>query len=303
MDSIEAECVEEVCYTLLGQASIELPPDVDLAIRNAYARESNETAKAYFKAIQENLRIAKERRVPICQDTGVPVFYITLGSGVVVEGNLRDAVERATARTTRDIPLRQQVTNPLTEENTGTNVGWMMPPIFLDYEYGADYVDITAVPKGGGAELKGSCIVPIPGAPREQTIQKVVIDSVATAGGEMCPPVVIGVAVGGFGLDYTQALARKAIYRSPLNSRHPDPRVAELEEKLYDAVNKLGIGPLGVGGDTTCLGLHVEVAGTHSAMFPISVAFYCWAARHSRAKIYHDGRIQYITHPHLSKEG
>jgi fumarate hydratase subunit alpha len=303
VDFIKADLVEDVCYKLLKRASIELPPEVETALQKAYERESNGTAKTYFRAILEDLRVAKEKRVPICQDTGVPMFYITLGSNVAVEGDLRGAVERATARTTRDTPLRQQVTHPLTKENPGTNVGWMMPPIFLDYEYAADYIDVMAVPKGGGAELKGSCVVPIPGAPREETIMKVVIDSVATAGGEMCTPVVVGVAVGGLGLDYTQALARKALYRSPLNSRHPDPKIAELEEKLYQAVNKLGIGPLGVGGDTSCLGLHMEIAGTHSAMFPISVAFYCWAARHSRARIYRGGRVQYITHPRLAKEG
>jgi tartrate/fumarate subfamily iron-sulfur-dependent hydro-lyase alpha chain len=299
MTLIEAGVVEEVCYRLLRHASIELPPDVEMAIQHAYEQETYATARVYFEAILKNLEIARSRQVPICQDTGVPMFYIMLGSEVAVKGDLRGAVERATARATTDTPLRQQVTHPLTNENPGTNVGWMMPPIFLDYAYGADFLDVMAVPKGGGAELKGSCVVPIPGAPREATILKVVVDSLAMAGGEMCPPVVVGVGVGGLGLDYTQALARKAIYRSPLNSRHSDPQVAEIEERLYAAVNQLGIGPLGVGGATSCLGLHIEIAGSHSANFPISVAFYCWAARHSRARIFGGGKVEYITHPHL----
>jgi tartrate dehydratase alpha subunit/fumarate hydratase class I-like protein len=110
------------------------------------------------------------------------------------------------------------------------------------------------------------------------------------------------VAVGGFGIDFTEYLARRAIYREPLNSRHEDPQVAALEEKLFRAVNNLGIGPLGVGGKTTCLGLHMEIAGCHSAVFPIAVSFYCWSARYSRARIYPDGRVQFVTHPELNKE-
>ncbi len=274
MHLVEADLLEHVCTRLLSHASIELPPDVEAAIGDAYERETSVTARTYFRAILDDLAIARERMVPICQDTGVPLFYITLGSDVAVNGDMRRAIERATARATRETPLREQVTHPLTKENPGTYVGWTMPPIFLDYAYGSDCIDVLAVPKGGGAELKSTCIVPIPGAPTEQAILKVVVDSVATAGGEMCSPVIIGVAVGGLGLDYTQALARKAIYRSPLNSRHTDRQVAAIEDKLYRAVNELGIGPLGVGGDTTCLGVHMEVAGTHSAMFPIAVAFW-----------------------------
>ncbi|MBI2303607.1 MAG: fumarate hydratase [Chloroflexi bacterium] len=293
--------MEEVCCRLLSYASIELPPEVEVALGAASERESQPKARAYFKAILENLRIARERRLPICQDTGVPVYYITLGSQLPIQGNLREAIHRATVRATQKTPLRQQVTHPLTGENPGTNVGWGMPAIFFDYEDGVDHLDITAIPKGGGAELKWSCVVPIPGAPREETILKTVVDAVAMVGGESCTPNIVGVAVGGFGVDYTEALARRAIFRSPLNSRHPDPQVAALEKKLFQAVNKLGIGPLGVGGDTTCLGLHMEVAGTHSAVFPIAVALYCWAARYSKARIHGDGRVEYITHPQLGE--
>lgn len=299
---IEATKMEEVCYRLLCHASIELPPEVERALEAAYHRESHPTAKAYFQAILENLHIARERRVPLCQDTGVPVYYITLGSAVSIAGNLREAVERATARATKDTPLRQQVTHPLTGENPGTNVGWGAPAIFWDYRDGGDFIDITAIPKGGGAELKWSCVVPIPGAPREETILRTVLDAVSMVGGESCTPNIVGVAVGGFGVDFTEELARRAIFRSPLNSRHPDPKVASLEEKLFRAINELGIGPLGVGGDTTCLGLHMEVAGTHSAVFPIAVALYCWAARYSRACLWADGRVEYITHPSLAEE-
>ncbi|MBI4322130.1 MAG: fumarate hydratase [Chloroflexi bacterium] len=301
MTTIRADQIEQVAYTLLCHASIELPPDVERALRKAWEKEANPTGKAYFKAILDNLGIARRDRVPLCQDTGVPMYYVTLGSAVSVEGHLRQAFVNATSRATADTPLRQQVTNPLTNENPGTNVGWQMPPVFFDYLDGADYVEILAVPKGGGAELKWSCVVPIPGAPKEETILKTVIDAVSMPGGEPCTPTIVGVAVGGFGLDYTEQLARKAIYRTPLNSRNPDPKVAALEDKLYTALNQLGIGPLGVGGETTCLAVHMEIAGTHSAVFPIAVAFYCWASRYSRARIHGSGEVEYLTHPHLGE--
>lgn len=302
MNTIKASLIQEVCYKLMCRAAVKLPPDVEEALKEAYRKESVETGKAYFKAILDNLKVAEEKNIPICQDTGVPMYYFTLSSDISISGNLRQAVENATAEATRDTPMRQQVTNPLTNENPGTNVGWRMPPVFYDYADGAEYIEIIAVPKGGGAELKSSVVVPIPGAPKEETIIRTVLDAVAMAGGENCSPTIIGVAVGGFGLDFTEQLARKAIYRSPLNSRSPDPQIAQLEDKLYNAVNKLGIGPLGVGGSTTCLGLHMEIAGTHSAVFPIAVAFYCWASRYSRARIYGDGTVEYLTHPELKGE-
>jgi tartrate/fumarate subfamily iron-sulfur-dependent hydro-lyase alpha chain len=299
---VNMDLVEEVCYTLLRQASIELPPEVEKAIRNAYEAESQSKAKMYFGAMLQNLMIAKEQEVPICQDTGVPLFYVSLGSRACIKGDLRGAVERAVERATIDVPLREQVSNPITKENSSTNVGWRMPPIFMDCEYGVDSIDITAVPRGGGAEVKSCYVVPVPGALRKEAILKVVVDSLALAGGEMCTPVIVGVAVGGFGLDYAQELARRAIYRHPLNSRHPNGMVADLEEQLYQASNKLGIGPMGVGGDTTCLGLHMEVAGTHSAMFPIAVAFSCWATRYSRAIIRAHDTVEYRTHPSLRQK-
>jgi fumarate hydratase subunit alpha len=302
LQSVAAELIETVCYKLLKRAAVELPPDVERAIREAHNRETYPLARLYLGAMLENIEIAREERWPICQDSGIPLYYIVIGSEVCVAGDLRKAIESATTRATKDTPLRQTLTHPLTGENPGTNVGWQMPAVFLDYKYGANYLDITVVPKGGGCEAKWSCVWPVASAPREKAIIKIVLDAISMAAGETCPPVIIGVGVGGYGVDYTEYLARRAQLRSPLNSRHPDPKVAGLEDKLYQAVNELGIGPLGVGGNTTCLGVHIDVAGTHSAHFPVAVAFYCWAARYSRAKIHPDGVVEYITHPDLKEE-
>lgn len=302
MKVVQSDFLEKISYLMLCHASKVLPPGVEQAIRKAAREEPNPKGKAYFQAMVRNMEVSRKRGVPLCQDTGVPMFYIDLPPGFFIEGDLRAALEEATRKATKDTPLRQQVTHPLTNVNSGDNVGWGVPPIFLNYNNRIDYLELLAVPRGGGAEIKGSAVVPIPGAPKENTIMKTVLDAVALAGGENCSPNIVGVAVGGFGIDFTENLARKSLYREPLNSRHENAQVAALEEKLFLAVNRLGIGPLGVGGKTTCLGLHMEIAGCHSAVFPIAVAFYCWSARYSRARIFQDGRVEFVTHPELNKE-
>ena len=299
MKFIDSSVIEAVCYKLLTHASIELPPEVETAIRQAHQNESNPLAKTYFQAMLDNINISREKRLPLCQDTGVPMYYITLGSEVHIEGSLREAVDRATGRATEDVPLRQQVTHPLAREVSKTNVGWGLPPIFLDYQDGRDFIDIIGVPRGGGAESKWQCIHLFPARDRKKAILKVVLDAVSMAGGESCTPNIIGICVGGYGRDYTELQARKALYRTPLNSRHPDPQVAELEETIYEEVNKMGIGPMGVGGDTTCLGVHMDVAGSHTAGASIAVTFYCWSARYSKARIMSNEVVEYLTHSNI----
>lgn len=299
MKIIQSAVVEDVCYKLLSHAAVELPPDVEKAIQDAYQKETNPSAKIYFQAMLNNIDVARQKRVPLCQDTGIPLFYITLGSEVHIDGNLREAVNNATARATRDVPLRQQVTQPLTREVSKTNVGWGLPPIFLDYQDGQDFIEIIGVPRGGGAEAKWQCVHPYPAVDRKKAILKIVLDAVSMAGGESCTPTIIGVCVGGFGRDLTELLARKAIYRTPLNSRNQDCEVAELEEIIYREVNKMGIGPLGIGGNTTCLAVHMELAGSHTAGASVAVTFYCWSARYSKARIISDETVEYMTHPDL----
>jgi tartrate/fumarate subfamily iron-sulfur-dependent hydro-lyase alpha chain len=299
MKKIKSSVIEDVCYKLLTHASIELPPEVEKAIQEAYQKESNPTGKFYFKAMLDNINISRERRVPLCQDTGIPMFYINLGSEVYIQGSLREAVDRATSRATQDVPLREQVSHPLTREISKTNVGWGIPPIFLDYKDNQDYIEIIGVPRGGGAEAKWQCVHPYAGVDRKKAIMKIALDAMSMAGGECCPPVIMGIGVGGYGRDYTEVMARKAMYRTPLNSRHSDPQVAELEETIYQQINKMGIGPLGIGGDTTCLAVHMNIAGGHTAGASVAVSLYCWSARYSKAKIMSDSRVEYITHSNI----
>lgn len=302
MNIISAETIGDVAYKLLKRASIELPPDVERRLKEAYKLEKNPNGKAFFASILKNLEIAKEKRVPICQDTGIPIYYIDIGSEILVTGSIRKAIDDATRRATAETPLRPQVTHPLTFQNPGNNTGWGIPPIYYDRIEGENYIDILAVPRGGGAESKWQCVALYHAAPRDKAIMKAVLDTISMAGGECCPPTIIGVGLGGFGREYSELLARKAIFRYPLNSRHTDPLVAELEEKLFKAVNQMEIGPLGIGGDTSCLGLHIELAGGHSASCSVAVALSCWAARYSRVRIYNNDSVDFITHPKLKEQ-
>jgi len=299
MKSIESSLIEEVCYKLLTHASIELPPEVEKAIREAYQKESNPAGQSYLKAMLDNIQIARERKVPLCQDTGIPMYYITLGSEIHIQGSLREAINQATCRATQDVPLRPQVSHPLTREISKTNVGWGIPPIFLDYKDGQDEMEIIGVPRGGGAEAKWQCVHPYAGVDRKKAVMKIAMDAMSMAGGECCPPVIMGIGVGGYGRDYTELMARKVMYRTPLNSRHPDSEVAEMEERIYQAINKMGIGPLGIGGNTTCLAVHMDIAGGHTAGASVAVSLYCWSARYSKAKIMSSGRVEYMTHPNI----
>ncbi len=299
MRHIKSSVVEEVCYKLLKHASVELPPEVEKAIRDAYQKESDPVGKSYFGAMLENIQIAREKKIPLCQDTGIPMYYMTLGSEVHIQGSLREAVNNATRRATQDVPLRPQVSHPLTREISKTNVGWGIPPIFLDYKDGVADVEIIAVPRGGGAEAKWQCVHPYAGVDRKKAIIKTALDAMSMAGGECCPPVIMGIGVGGYGRDYTEVMARKAMYRTPLNSRHPDPEVAELEETIYQAVNRMGIGPLGIGGNTTCLAVHIDIAGGHTAGASIAVSLYCWSARYSKARVLSNRKVEYLIHPNI----
>ena len=302
MIEISAETIGCVAYQLLKHASIELPPDVERALKEAHRREGNSNGRAFFSSILRNLEIAKEKRVPICQDTGIPIYYLDIGSEIVVKGSIRKAIDEATRKATAETPLRPQVTHPLTFENPGTNTGWGIPPIYYNRVEGEAYIDILAVPRGGGAESKWQCVALYHAAPREKAIMKTVLDTVSMAGGECCPPTIIGVGLGGFGREYSEVLARRALFRSPLNGRNPDPLVAALEDKLFKAVNQMEIGPLGIGGDTSCLGLHIEMAGGHTASCSVAVALSCWAARYSRARIFRNDSVEFITHPELKEQ-
>jgi len=294
--AISEQLLEETIFQLIKRASIELPVDVRNALQAGLAREQSAAARGQLGAILDNCRIAREKQIGLCQDTGMPMFYAELGLNCRLEGDPMGAASRALVRATAEVPLRPNVINPLTKQNSGTNTGWGIPYFHWEMISGSDYLDLTAVPKGFGSESRASQCWVVSSEDVGRAAVKAVLDVVEDSMGEPCPPVVIGIGIGGFA-DSSMAIAKKALFRTPIGTPHPDPMLAALEVEICDAVNAMGLGPMAVGGQTYAFGVHAEMSGSHTAIIPVSVALQCWACRYSKARIYGDGRIEYITHP------
>lgn len=290
------DVISNTAYQLLKRAAIKLPPEVQAALRKAYQSESSETGKAQLKAILSNIEMAEKYNMCICQDTGVPLFFVKWGLKSGLTFDIRKPITEATKKATVDIPLRHNVINPLTKENPGTNTGWGMPYIYYDIDPEIDYIEITAVPKGFGSEAKSSLVWIVTSESMPEAITRCVVDNALMAMGEPCPPTIVGLGIGGT-CDVAMHLAKKALFRTPLGSPNPDPTVADLERKILKALNATGLGPMAMGGDTTSLAVHAEICGTHTAVVPLGITYQCWAARYSTARIYPDGKVSYLTHP------
>jgi len=287
--------VMDVAVNLLRQAVTSLPEDVKNALKIAYEKERSQIGKIQLKAILENIEMAEKTNTPICQDTGLISFYLKAGSKFKslekVEGILLKAVQRAT----KEIPLRPNTVNPFTQETPNDNTGKHVPYVHWKIVKG-NSLKITAFPKGGGSENTCTLQMMRP-ADGLRGLKKFVVDCVIKAGGMPCPPTIIGVGIGG-GANIAMDLAKQALMKL-LDELNPNTEVAELEHELYEAVNKTGIGPMGLGGDTTTLAVKVEYAHRHPASYPVAVAFQCWAARKATAIIHVDGKVEYLTHKPL----
>ena len=284
--------VENVAVKLLQLAVTELPQDVKEALQNAYQQEESEAGKTQLKAILNNVELAEKTQTPMCQDTGVIIFYLKAGAQVKDLDKIEEALRNATKRATKEVPLRPNAVNPFTQKNTGDNTGRFIPFIHWKIVPGND-IEITVFPKGGGCENVCALGMLSPGE-GVKGLKKFVVDTVIKAGAKPCPPNIIGVAVGG-GADIAMKLAKETLLR-PLNQSNPDPELAKLEKELYEAANSTGIGPMGLGGKFTVLGVHVEYAERHPASYPAAVAVQCWAARRASARIHPDGTVEYLTH-------
>lgn len=287
-----AKIVEDVAFNLLKQAVIYLTDDVKQALKKAYAEETSETGKTQLKAILDNVELAEKYKAPVCQDTGTIIFYVKGGAKATDLDRVEGAVINATRRATKEVPLRPNSVDPFTQKNSGDNTGRCIP--FLHWEIvPGDSIELTVMTKGGGSENVCVTGMLVPGE-GVNGLKKFVIDAVIKAGAQPCPPTILGVAVGG-GSDIAIKLAKKSLLK-PLNEPNPDPEIAKLEKEIFEAANLTGIGPMGLGGNTTVLGVHVDYAFRHPASFPAAVAFNCWAARRASARINADGTVEYLTH-------
>jgi len=284
--------IEDVAFNLLKLAVIKLPSDVKEALQQAYREETSEAGKVNLKAILTNIEFAEKLNTPICQDTGTIIFYVKAGAQAKGLEKVEAALRNATKRATREVPLRPNAVDPFTRKNSGDNTGRFIPYINWEITEG-DSIEITALPKGGGSENVCALGMITPGE-GVKGLKKFVIDTVIKAGAKPCPPNILGVGVGG-GADIVMKTAKKALLR-PLNQPNPNPELARLEKELYEAANSTGIGPMGLGGRFTVLGVNVDYTHRHPASYPVAVAFQCWAARRATARINADGTVEYLTH-------
>ena len=230
-----------------------------------------------------NIEVAESTDNLLCQDTGIPIYNVLIGSGVEVDGQaLKAAIRTGCTRATREHPLRSSVVHPLTRVNEHTSCGAGVPVIHVDFGGDAGTLRMEMVPKGSGSENNSFLKMAIP-AEGVDAIKTFVVDCVIAAGGKTCPPTIVGVGIGGTS-DLCIALAKRAATRA-LGTTCDDPHGAALERELSAAVNQLGVGPQGLGGDATAFAVHVELAATHITMNPVAVNMQCHSARRASASI------------------
>lgn len=274
---LELERLTEAVEELAVRASLELPPDVERALERARERESSPLGRYALDMILENAEVARREGLPLCQDTGMFHLFIELGEGVALPSGFREAVDEGLRRATRRVPLRSSlVDSPLGDRrNRGDNT-----PVHVHVGEGASRGEarLILLAKGGGSENATRLYMLLPGE-GEEGVRRAVMEALRAKGAQACPPLVIGVGVGG---DSGKALelALRGLLR-PLGEKNPRESLARLEEELLEEVNASGIGAAGLGGDTTALGVHLEEAPTHIACLPVGIALGCHALRRS----------------------
>jgi fumarate hydratase subunit alpha len=272
--------VEEAAKELYIRALKELPPDIKRGFDRLAAAETDAGAKRMLGTMVRNIAVAEKTDNLLCQDTGIPVYNVWIGRGVQVDGmGLKEAIRRGCARSTREYSFRSSIVHPTTRVNEQTSTGRGVPVINIDFSEDEGLV-IEMIPKGSGSENNSWLRMAVP-AEGVDAIKTFVVDCVLEAGGKTCPPTIVGVGVGGTS-DLCVHLAKVAATR-PLGTRCEDPEGAKLEAALTDAVNLLGVGPQGLGGDSTAFAVHVETAATHITMNPVAVNIQCHSARRARA--------------------
>ena len=278
---VDLKQVEEASKELYIRALKVLPPDIKEGFKQLDAAETHATGKAILGTMIRNIKIAEDTNNLLCQDTGIPIYNVLIGANIEVDGHrLKQAIVKGCERATREHPLRSSVVHPVTRVNQHTSCGRAVPVINIDFVPEADTLSIEMIPKGSGSENNSWLKMAVP-AEGVDAVKTFVIDCVLDAGGKTCPPTIVGVGVGGTA-DLCVHLSKVAATR-PLGSKCDDPEGAKLEAELSKAVNQLGVGPQGLGGDSTSFAVHVETAATHITMNPVAVNMQCHSARRARA--------------------
>jgi fumarate hydratase subunit alpha len=276
--TIPAAEVSRAVRGLCLRANRHLPEDVRRALEQAALKEENPAAREVLRQILENCALAAATGLPLCQDTGLAIFFVTLGQDLRVDGDLTAAIQEGVRSGYADGFLRASVCRPFSRLNTGDNT-----PAVIHYDLApGDGLRIAFLAKGGGAENMSRVTVLSP-AEGWEGIADFTLNRVAEARSNPCPPVILGLGIGG-SLEQAAVLAKKALLR-PLDDRHPDPDLAGRETVLLERINALGLGPRGLGGRTTCLGVKILAAPCHIASLPLAVNIQCHSSRHAEVEL------------------
>jgi fumarate hydratase subunit alpha len=282
----DEELVEQLVEAI-RKAETVLGQDVVLALEAARETESG-AARVQLETMLQNVAAARDGSIPMCQDTGIQTFILRVGARFPGLARLKAQIIEAVRRATIEIPLRPNTVHPFTGENPGDNVGEHVPYISWEIVDG-DSCIIELLPKGGGSENCAALAMLSPGV-GIKGVKKFIVDHVVGCAGKPCPPGIVGVGIGG-GADLSLKLAKLSLLRA-VGSRHPEDNVASLEVELRDLINRSGIGPMGMGGKTTCLDVHIEYAHRHPASLPVGIVYQCWSDRRARVTIDASGEIE-----------
>lgn len=283
MKEINYDQIEEAARELYIRALKILPDDIKEGFNTLQGIETSERARTILGTMITNIHVAEDHNNLLCQDTGIPIYNVFVGRNVAIDGwRMKKAIRTGCEHATREHPLRSSVVHPISRKNNHTSCGPGVPVIHTEFVEEPDTFEIQMIPKGSGSENNSFLRMAIP-AEGLDAVKRFVVDCVIDAGGKTCPPTIVGVGVGGTS-DLCVHMAKQAATR-PLGSVCKDPLGAELERELSKAVNLLGVGPQGLGGDATAFAVHVELAATHITMNPVAVNMQCHSARRARASL------------------
>lgn len=279
---------------LVRRVTTHISDDTITLLEKASKNESNETASSILNSMLDNVKLADELSMPVCQSPGYPTVYVKFGDNTT-PGDLNQYLCESIVSATNDGLLRPSMVDPLSRVNSGDNSGKGAPNIEYEYVKDLDYIEIIISLKGCGAELGNAMkimTVPMLGNNLDG-LKKFVLETVISAGGKPCPPVGIGIGIGGQ-MDVAAKLSRKAISTRKWDDDNNDKELDQLEKELLSQINSLKLGPAGIGGDNYALAVKIEKAHTHTAIAPVAINFHCWVTRRGGIRIYSDGRVEKV---------
>jgi fumarate hydratase subunit alpha/L(+)-tartrate dehydratase alpha subunit len=289
------DTIEDAARELYIRALKDIPKDVRAGLKKGYDAEAaagEQTASKVMLTVLKNIELADEKDMMVCQDTGLPIYKLLVGSRVEIDlAEVKSRLRVACERATKEYPLRSNSVHPLTRKNTQTNTGQGIPIIKIDFVPDCDTIEMWMAPKGSGSENM-SFLRMLKPADGVRAVKKFVLECVFDSGANPCPPTIVGIGLGGTS-DLAAAMAKEASCFRKVGTHSPDPLVAQLESELLDLINKTGIGPQGLGGVTTAMAVNIEWAHTHISQLPVAVNMQCWRGERACATIDVDGNVAY----------